>query len=67
MYRVILIFGDTEDMAMFLLSEEMRGVDVDSHEFTLSGILTKNQIDKACKKYGAYIRAFQEILKANDQ
>ena len=62
MYRVVLVFGDTQDLANFLLNEEMRGVETNSFDLTLSGILTKSQIDTACKRYGAYIRAFREIL-----
>lgn len=63
MYRVILIFGDVNDLADFVLSEEMSGVEVNSFECTLTGILTKEQVDIACKNYGAYIRVFREIMK----
>jgi hypothetical protein len=66
MYRVVLIFGDTEDLANFLLSEPMRGVETNSVELTLSGILTKKQVDTACKNFGAYIRIFREVLPSDD-
>jgi hypothetical protein len=61
MYKVILIFRDTDKMASFLINEKMSGVEVNTSESALSGILSKDQIDLACKSYGAYIRVFTEV------
>ena len=67
MFGVVLIFGDVNDLADFVLSGEMSGVEVNSSECTLTGVLTKVQVDIACKDYGAYVRVFREITNKASQ
>jgi hypothetical protein len=55
MKKMVLAFPTKADMAEFVLDRKINQVEVDRERVTLTGYFLPECIDKAIKKYGAYI------------
>ncbi len=60
LYRVVLIFPDTERLADFIEHLEVPG-EVNNREHAFVGNLNEDQIITACSAFGAYVRVMRII------
>jgi hypothetical protein len=62
MKTVTLLFPNTNAMAEYIISEQIRGVEVKTVELTLKGESTDQQIATACTQYGAYLLLLKRFV-----
>jgi hypothetical protein len=60
LYRVVLIFPDTDSLAGFVEYLEAPG-EVDGREYSFVGNLTEEQITIARLDFGAYVKVIREL------
>ena len=60
LYRVVLIFPDTESLSGFIEYWQVAG-EVDGNEYTYVGNLNEEQIRTAHLLFGAYVRVMREL------
>lgn len=60
LYRVVLIFADTKDLAAFVEYSQVPG-EVNNREYTFVGNLNEEQIKTARFHFGAYVRVIREL------
>lgn len=60
LFRVVLIFPDTESLADFIGYLEVPG-EISGKEYTFVGNLTEEQIKDARIRFGAYVRVVRRL------
>ena len=61
MFRVLLLFPDQVDLAEFILSERLYRVDTKCYTYSMAGVLSEDQIKRARKMHGAYVRLAKKL------
>ena len=60
LYRVVLIFADTNSLAAFIEHIEVSG-EVSNREYSFVGNLAEEQIKEARTSFGAYVRVLRKL------
>jgi hypothetical protein len=61
MFRVLLLFPDQVNLAEFILSERLYRVDTKCYTYSMAGVLSEDQIKRARKMHGAYVRLAKKL------